>query len=397
MKKLIRSLKILLELIIKMFEKLVPTNEKVVLFSGIKSRTYSDNTMHLFLYMNEHVTDFSPIWVTKKRSLIPLIKSTSKSNNVVYAYNLKALWYYFRAKFMIITHNSNDFRGFPIENKEVINLWHGIPLKSLRNKVKKFKAKGLNEENSRLLSDYKKYSCLISNSDEESEILEKCFGVDIKDIYPLGMPRNDNLFKKKFNSLNKSYNSEILNDKVILYAPTYREDEDQVELFPFLDRNLVELHEFLEVNNIWLLIRGHGFDGDIYQLFNSDNKFPRFIFADQNTFFDTNTLLPYVDILITDYSSIFFDYTILDRPIIFMPYDLEQYRKIRGFMLNYEEVTPGPKIYTQKDFIETIQRYFDDPTWFGDKRKEVRDRFFKFQDGNACERIYNLMKEKAGF
>jgi CDP-glycerol glycerophosphotransferase (TagB/SpsB family) len=96
--------------------------------------------------------------------------------------------------------------------------------------------------------------------------------------------------------------------------------------------------------------------------------------------------------LISDYSGIWVDYLLLDRPLIFVPYDLEEYEKERGLLYNYHHITPGPKVSTNKEFIEAIQAYIQDPEKDSERRACVKKIFHEYEDGLSYRRICELVK-----
>ena len=99
-------------------------------------------------------------------------------------------------------------------------------------------------------------------------------------------------------------------------------------------------------------------------------------------------VLAFVDVLITDYSSIYFDYLLLNRPIVFYVPDLERYKETRGFLLEpYEKWTPGDKARTIPGLIQALQEAIDNPDKWKREREWLRDVMFKYQDGKASERI----------
>jgi CDP-glycerol glycerophosphotransferase (TagB/SpsB family) len=102
---------------------------------------------------------------------------------------------------------------------------------------------------------------------------------------------------------------------------------------------------------------------------------------------DVNDLLPAVDILITDYSSIYFDFLLLDRPMIFSCHDLEEYIRDRGLMMDYDLNTPGPKVRTAEQFLEQLELTLrgDDPA--RGLRGKLREKFHRFPDAHSAERI----------
>ena len=105
---------------------------------------------------------------------------------------------------------------------------------------------------------------------------------------------------------------------------------------------------------------------------------------------DVAEILPNTDILITDYSSVFFDFLLTNRPIIFAPFDYEKYiTKDRELYYDYDEVTPGPKCKNWEEVLEWIVKFKENPNLFKEEREEVKNRFHKYQDGRNCERVFN--------
>ena len=108
---------------------------------------------------------------------------------------------------------------------------------------------------------------------------------------------------------------------------------------------------------------------------------------------DIYPVLKYSDALITDYSSIYFDYLLLDKPIIYYPIDLEEYqKKCRGFYRPYEELTAGVKAYNEQELINAIQDVINGVDDYKEERKVLRDKIFKYQDGRNCERVVEWIK-----
>ena len=111
---------------------------------------------------------------------------------------------------------------------------------------------------------------------------------------------------------------------------------------------------------------------------------------------DIQPLLKLSDVLITDYSSVYVDYLLLDRPVIFFPYDYEKYiQKDRDLLFDYDWITPGPKCYSQDELQKTLSDCIlgqkDD---FVANREEIKNLAFKYKDGNASRRIWDYIKEK---
>ena len=106
---------------------------------------------------------------------------------------------------------------------------------------------------------------------------------------------------------------------------------------------------------------------------------------------DVNLILPEIDILITDYSSIYVDYLLLDRPCIFVPYDLENYKRKRGFLLDYDFWAAGAIVLTQKDLEGALTEILSGKDTYIEKRQLLRDNFHNCQAENSSEKVVQLI------
>jgi len=172
--------------------------------------------------------------------------------------------------------------------------------------------------------------------------------------------------------------------KVILYAPTWRDDE-------FIDTGKVKFKLKLELDKMKdalgdeyiVLIRTHYFISNNLDLSDMED----FAF-DVSEYDDIAELYLSSDILITDYSSVFFDFANLKKPILFYTYDLDKYANVlRGFYLDVNEDLPGPLLFTTEEVIESILNIDSLNEEYSQKYEEFYDRFCSFEDGNASKRI----------
>jgi CDP-glycerol glycerophosphotransferase (TagB/SpsB family) len=109
---------------------------------------------------------------------------------------------------------------------------------------------------------------------------------------------------------------------------------------------------------------------------------------------DVQPLLYLADCLITDYSSIQHDYFLLNRPVIYLPYDYDEYsKKVGGFNMDYDEFAPGPKPKTQAEFLSYLEMFYKKEDPFSVERSKIRDIVHKYKDGQSCKRVYELIKE----
>ena len=172
--------------------------------------------------------------------------------------------------------------------------------------------------------------------------------------------------------------------KVILYAPTWRDDEsyDIGKVRFNLKLDLDNLKESLSDEYI-VLIRTHYFIANNLDL----SRFEGFVF-DVSKYEDIAELYLVSDILITDYSSVFFDFANLKRPILFYTYDLDKYSNmLRGFYMDIHTEVPGPLLYTTDEVVDAIRNIDSVNIQYHDRYEEFYERFCSIDDGNASKRI----------
>jgi len=313
----------------------------------------------------------------------------------VYQYSRKGILTLLRAKFVFFSQfGPDELPGIAFSKKTVtIQLWHGIPIKTIGACMKRLNSK----EASRLREVYPRtFTYWISSSRVERDSIASCTGIPLQRVVTTGYPRNDFLIEQIASPSNDLYvRFPFLNGKIILYAPTYRE-ETEIRFFPFSDFSLEALHSFLEKENAYLLLRGHYMDDIVRPEGNLEInmiKGERIISANREMVEDLQELLPYVDILISDYSGAWVDYLLLNRPIIFIPYDLETYVEERGLLYDFHEITPGPKVECFDDLMRALRDYLSDPIKDSWDRRSIKRMFHEFDDGMAFTRIRQLMKD----
>lgn len=267
---------------------------------------------------------------------------------------------------------------------------HGIPLKADRDHNDSSKPNSLEK------SDYMLYSS------EECESHFKQW--DSSTVNPLpelqavrsgtaihaGYPRTD-IFFRNINGAKIGESMDLLKqvysftegDDVIGYFPTFRDKE-----FEFSNMfDVKSLQSFLKIYDQKLLISPHkllNIDEDVLEM-------ERVHVAKSEL--DSHLFLDRIDILITDYSSIYFDYLLLDRPVVFYTPDYSTYQDIRGVHPNYENVIAGPRVDDFEGLLDQLESIVNGVDEYGDRRQEIRDRFFEHADGNACKRIVERLTD----
>lgn len=272
------------------------------------------------------------------------------------------------------------------KNVSIVQLWHGT------GSIKKF---ALDHEEGLIRNLGKKAnmknSHLIIGSESMLPIYKSAFEMPEEKIYPIGSPRTDLFFDekligKKIAEFYEKY-SELFKKKIVLYAPTFR-DKDLKNNDLSLNSELINAFEKLDENHV-LIVKLHPAISKNFTInnLNIDSSLKNRIYdlSDINL----NSLLFVSDLLITDYSSIIYEYSLLNKKMIFYPYDLEEYKESQGFYFDYENFVPGP-ISTDSDnlFEEILKEY--------DTKKAVenfKERYMNKSDGKSTERLYALLIE----
>ena len=369
-------------------EPFAKLDDKLVYFQTFSGRGYSDSPKAMYEYMLSapEYADYRFVWSFKEpekfselleNGRTELVKFRSRADN-------KALR---KAKYWIANYRMLDYQH-PRKGQIYVQCWHGTPLKRLGYDIKESDnaMNSLSEIKEKYRTDAKKFRWLLSPSPFATEKFSTAWnlketGQEYK-ILEEGYPRNDRLAKatpEETAALKEKLG--VTGKKVILYAPTWRDNQHvsgkgytyKTEVdFGKLRRELGEDHV--------ILFRAH------YLVANSFDfaRYGDFV-KDVSSYPDINDLYIASDMVVTDYSSVFFDYSILERPVIFYMYDLEEYAgELRGFYLSLDEL-PGPIVKDEDSLIKEI-RAADD--WKPDESyKEFVKRFNPYEDGESSKRV----------
>lgn len=266
-------------------------------------------------------------------------------------------------------------------NVQCIQLWHAA------GAIKQFGLMDPSVEhrsaraNARFKKVYQRFSYVTVGSEKMSTIFRKSFDLSNEQILRTGIPRTDFFFNKAEIARTRSQVQQelpiIQNKKVILYAPTFREKE-MLEQKIQLDLEL--MYQQLSDDHILLLRLHPSVNGSF------TNNYPDFV-VDVAKYQNINHLLVVTDLLITDYSSIPFEYALLEKPIIYFTYDLEAYTKERGFWENYQEQLPGPMVTSTTELIDAIKEdQFDI-----EQIKAFSQQWNQYSRGNSSDNIVSFL------
>lgn len=350
----------------------------LVVFESFMGKSYSCNPKYIYEYLLEHKPDMKFVWIYRDKPL-DIIGNPKQ----VKRFSLKYYYYMARAKYWVF----NSRIPKHVRKKEgniYLQTWHGTPLKTLVFDIKDIYSANPNYKRDFYLQS-RRWDYLISPNAYSSEIFRRAFKFE-KTMLEYGYPRNDILYNGDENLINeiKSKINIPKDKKVILYAPTWRDDQfyERGKYKFELNLNLEKMRQELSDEYI-IILRLHYHVASVLDV----SEFKGFAY-DLSTYDDIAELYLISDILITDYSSVFFDYANLRRPMLFYTYDLENYRdKIRGLYFDIETEVPGPLLRTTDQVIHAVQNIESIQSEYSDKYDKFYKRFCEWEDGKASENV----------
>lgn len=356
------------------------------LFSSTDNSHYNYNSRYLFEYVKENLPEITPLFVINDPELRNSLSSKYGKQYFIETESIQGIRQALSAGVWFTSAGLPAYGTGLHKKRLIINLWHGVPLKKIAlldpnlKKAARIYFKKIFSEN---------YTCILTTSHELIPLMARSFAVSEDKIKVWGQPRNDGLFQK--NDCRKIL-GQLFPDlpeytKTVLYAPTFR-DYGQVQLFPFKDFDQEQLEAFLEEKNMLLFIRTHVAEQGSAAPYLG--KRIRFLGNEQAE--DVTGILNIFDCLITDYSSIYIDYLLTDKPMIFLPYDRQQYLDGRGMNFDYDGVTPGPKPETFNDFLDALSPKED---FWKSERTRVNRLFNEIQHpcaADICNKVLKMIR-----
>ena len=301
--------------------------------------------------------------------------------NVKYVSNLKGFLYFFRAGFVFYCFGKIPIR--PGKQQKVVQMWHGTCFKG----GDEGQIKGHSLKN-------QYYTHFLSTSEYLKPIWKKNFSLEDSRLYVTGQPRNDALFSGVHYDFGDY-------DKIVIWMPTFRksnilgyENAKSDEILSILPKEkFEEFNRYLEERNIKVVVKLHPLqDLSHYNLVNMNY----FILLSHNEFtrreMDLYSFIGQCDALITDYSSVFVDYLLLDRPIGFTIDDIDEYKNNRGFVFkNPLDYMPGHHMQTTNDLYQFIDDLYRNEDNYVAQRKKVNALFNDYTDNQSCKRLLNTV------
>lgn len=304
--------------------------------------------------------------------------------------DLKFLIHFFTSKYVFLTHGS-IVSQFP-DSQVAINLWHGLFYKKV----------GMLIGGSNFITSF-----TVGTAEITKKMFSSAFGVDEGSVTDAGYPRNDFLFDglKNKRIFTEKLGLDQKYQKIILWMPTYRASAKKIHHIdgievgnPFYIKNfdVQRFNQILKNNNALCVIKPH----PMAPVYGGKGNLSNLLFIDNEWIYekglDLYQFVGLTDILISDVSSIIFDYMLLDQPIICISEDFEEYKSARGFYFDdIEEKIPTKVLLNQNDFFKSLENILEtgiDP--YEEKRVVLKNLFFKYQDDYSTERLIDLVFNK---
>lgn len=373
----------------KIMTKLLPVQKDVIVFNSSMGRNYTGNPRYIYEYMVEKGLDekYKCVWFFEC-----LPKALPGHCKIIRFKRLKYFYYMSIAKIWVFDCRQPDFL---IKKKNVVYIqtWHGTPLKKLAldmDSVSMAEDKDIAAYKEKFYKNAMTWDYLIAQNDFSAKIFRSAFGFE-KNMLTIGYPRNDVLIGKNNENYIAFLKKELSlpkDKKIILYAPTWRDNEfyssGKYKFNPHMDFDL--LKEKLS-DEYCMIVKYHYLVKDLIDW----SPYKGFIY-DFDLNYDISLLYLAADLLITDYSSVMFDYSILKRPMLFYCYDYDNYKdNLRGFYFDFEKEAPGPISYKTQELIEDILQY--DRVKYIKQYERFSDKYNKAENGTACKEICSLIEK----
>ena len=370
----------------------IPVKNNVIMFESSNGRNYTGNPRYIYEEMVRQGLDneYKCVWSLTDTN-IPIPGNCTKIKRP----GMKFLFYSLRSKFWIFD-SRHQYYLKKNKNTRYIQTWHGTPLKKLAldmDKVNSSETTDIDDYKAKFKKNSSLWDYLISQNSYSSKIFKRAFAFD-GEMLEIGYPRNDILINEnnetKINEIKERLNIDK-DKKIILYAPTWRDNEFHKKgIYKFATEMDFNAMKNALSDEYVLIVKFHYLVKDEIKW----DEYRDFI-IECNEMWDIQELYLISDILITDYSSVMFDYALLNRPILFFTYDLDFYKdNLRDFYFDINTV-PGPLIETTEDLVDFIKNnskedYFEK---YGTKYQVFKETYNEFDKGSSCQSVIELVKK----
>ncbi len=350
---------------------------------GSFRKSFNDNAKYLFIYFQKNRNDVDSAWLSLSRRTVDEIRSMGMK--AYFTLSPKGVWHALTSKYWFYNSYSSDIMYGLSGGAVCVNLWHGLALKSIEFNIKSgaladryknmtFKERFYHPES------FKRPDWVLSSTDFQSVMFASAFRISQSHCLEMGYPRNSiltctetdrNEHMSLFESEDvKSIVSKIEEghySKVFIYMPTWRDSQREIFIQSF---DLSVMNEILMEKNSLLLLKPHA---NTVVDRNEIENFSNILLVDGKT--DVYPLLPITDVLVTDYSSVLYDYVLMDKKdVILYLYDYKDYVNDRELFYPFDVNVVGTRVYDFEQLCSCIES--DDFAMNLDKKKDIVERFW---------------------
>ncbi len=380
---------------------LFPRNRRIWVFFCWDGKRFSDNAKWLFLHCARNgPSGVVPVLLTRSPSVLRQVRAAGLRGHR--PKTLRGVWWRLRAGIYVLDNAVGDHLFWGSARAVRVNLWHGIPLKKIGRDIDSpghvntqgFRGSLLQRARFRLEHpwDAVRYDMMISTSSLVAERFSRAFSVPRDRIPVTGFPRNDVLLQGSFTpgpwdeAVHRTAEGFLRQGRrLVLYLPTFRDQAGAGDEIPI---DVLELSRRMEAWNAIWVFKPHTWDP---RTLGGSARAPQglWILGPRD---DVYPVLRHAHVLVTDYSSVYFDFLLLDRPIVFYAYDLREYAdEGRGLYERYEDAVPGPVARRFADLLREVELALERPevhlARWARRREAVRRACHRYRDARASARV----------
>ncbi len=359
-------------------------DESVWVFGARGGDAFVDNAKYLFLHVANERPGVRPVWLSKNRRVVRELRQSGYE--AYYCYSVRGLLVNLRAGVVVLTQGYRDVAMPCCAGAKTVLLWHGVPLKTISWDAQfPDESAPVRMANERVADEF---DGVVVPDDNLADVFESGLHVNRDRMIRTGYPRIDALASDVPGSdigadgaARERIRRLAENHPVFVYLPTFRGGD---EGSPTEQLDCRALGEFLEAEDAYFVVKTHPRDR-----FDPPNH-SRIVRLPGEC--DIYPILRYADVLVTDYSSVYFDFLALDRPVVFYAYDRDEYEETRGFYFDYDEIAAGSVASTFAELLDALARALeDDPD--ATARRAVRQRFVNEFDatGDQSAAVYDAI------
>lgn len=350
--------------------RLIPCKKNRWIFGAWQGKSYADNPKYLFEYINSIHPNIDAVWITKSRSVQQSV--TQLGFKCLYYLSIKGIFYTITAEVCFESEGNWDISPLLSDKTTIIQLWHGVAPKKAN------------------WDSFNRYNWLgqywMVSSDQNKQTMLSLVESDDAHMFVTGYPRND-VFEISIpiSPVIQNIENKYPKSKKIIYMPTHRNFGKGS--FPFSTDDLIELDNLLKEHNLVLLYKSHYRELSFLSSFS--HNFSNIVFPDGPLYNDVYSYVKDFDLLISDYSSIIYDFLCSNKPIVLFPYDIDSFSTSDAGLFDFYTQFPiAPFSYSWKEVIEQTVGLLSNDTW-KEQRNSFRNIVHPFRDGKNRERVYN--------